>query len=87
MLRVVTHGDRYVLELKLLLHQPGFSIKMFQDGVEMVNQLKLRDLYCALPLQVREEQILGHERPQLAAYKVDPQVVGSLLLQDPQKDL
>ena len=74
-----------MLELKLLLHTPGFGIKVFQDRVEMINRVKLQDLSCAIPLHVREEQLPSLGGPQSLAYSVDRSVVGSLLIQDPAK--
>ena len=52
---IVIHEEQCMLELKLLLHKQGFRI--FQEGVEMVNKVKFKDLHGSYPM-IREETAL-----------------------------
>ena len=54
-----------------MIHTQGYGITMFQDGVDLVNQIKLQDLSFAVPLHVREEQLSSNEEPQSWSNTID----------------
>ena len=84
----MVHEERGSLELKLLLHKQGFSSKLFQDGVEMVNKTKLRTWIIAFHCSSEKNRSLvqGDERSTPEVFcQVSYPAIGSFLVQDPSR--
>ena len=83
---IVAMNRLCMLELTFLSHKQGFPARIFQEGVEMVNAIQLKNLDRIYLLLLREELLPSARNPPEVFYNVSYQTAGSLLIQEPQTD-
>ena len=83
------HGNsswkgRCAIERKILMHRPGYSTHIYQDGFEVSDmQYNLKNLNPVICLRVLEEPFPPSSSSPLVRYTVNQSVIGNLMAQDP----
>ena len=84
---VIIHGNRRAIELKILLHRQEHYLRIYQDGIEVCDNVKLRELDDRVVLRVQEEPLPEDTIPYLVTlvkYRVDQKLIGNMLPNDPE---
>ena len=77
--KVIIHGGRHAIELKILLHRQGQRLHLIQKDKEVEDDLKLTDLSESVRLHVLEEPILRGGQ-----HTMNQGLVGNVLAGDPK---
>ena len=81
--KVIIHGNRHAIELKILMHRQGHKLRLLQGDEEVEDDFRLKTLSDKIWLHVLEEPLpRGGHIPHLQ-YTINQSVVGTALAGDP----
>ena len=82
---VIVHEECCAIELKILMHHSGHSVRIYQNALEIPDGTNLKNLDKDIVLRVLEEPFPTRTSPSspMVRYTISQSIIGNMMVQDP----